>query len=248
MTHFAAKILWVREESPTVKTLAFRWDVDVLPGQFVMVWTPGIGEIPMSLSSLGETKTITVKDFGPPSAAIVATKPGQDLYIRGPYGNHFTVVDGNKLVVGAGSGMASLAPLIDRRTYGIVSAREKSEVILTGLFDRNMLLVTTDDGSMGLKGNTIEGLKAFDRDVDMIYVCGPEKMLYAVYNFLKDREVRAEFSLERSMKCGIGICDSCSIDGFQLCRDGPVFPMREIRRMKEFGVSKLTYSGKRVQL
>ncbi len=248
MSHSAVEVLWSRNESPTVKTLAFKWDQEVLPGQFVMVWTPGIGEIPMSLSSLGEIKTITVKDFGPPSAAIISTNPGNKLYIRGPYGNHFTRTDGKKLVIGAGSGMASLAPLVDKNTYGIISAREKSEIILTGNFDQGKVMVTTDDGSMGFKGNTIEALKVFDAKVDMIYVCGPEKMLFAVYNYLKDRGIRAEFSLERSMKCGIGICDSCSIDGFQLCRDGPVFSIDQLGSMKEFGVSRLTYSGKRIQM
>ncbi|HKJ96647.1 MAG TPA: dihydroorotate dehydrogenase electron transfer subunit, partial [Thermoplasmataceae archaeon] len=60
--------------------------------------------------------------------------------------------------------------------------------------------------------------------------------------------VKAEFSLERLMKCGIGICDSCSVDGYQLCRDGPVFDIESIGRMREFGVTKLTDSGRRVKI
>ena len=73
-------------------------------------------------------------------------------------------------------------------------------------------------------------------------------MLYNAYLYFRKIGVNAQLSLERTMKCGIGICDSCSIGGFQLCRDGPVFFMKELEEMQEFGNSKLTYSGKRVHI
>ena len=80
----------------------------------------------------------------------------------------------------------------------------------------------------------------------MIYVCGPERMLYAVYKNMEGKTENAEFSLERSMKCGIGLCDSCSVDGYEICRDGPTFSMKQVSKMEEFGKTRLDRSGKRI--
>ena len=80
----------------------------------------------------------------------------------------------------------------------------------------------------------------------MIYICGPERMLYAVFKMLHGKTENVEFSLERSMKCGIGLCDSCSVDGFQICKEGPTFSISEVEKMEEFGKTRLDRSGKRV--
>lgn len=85
-------------------------------------------------------------------------------------------------------------------------------------------------------------LEAFE----MIYVCGPERMIKSIVDFVSNRNINMELSLERNMKCGIGICDSCSIDGFQLCTDGPTFKLSTVLTMKEFGRTKLAESGKRI--
>ncbi|EQD79882.1 dihydroorotate dehydrogenase electron transfer subunit, partial [mine drainage metagenome] len=67
-----------------------------------------------------------------------------------------------------------------------------------------------------------------------------------VVDHVSGKEINMELSLERNMKCGIGLCDSCSVDGFQICKDGPTFDLRDVRNMQEFGKTKLTESGKRV--
>ncbi|WP_061950728.1 hypothetical protein [Acidiplasma cupricumulans] len=85
-------------------------------------------------------------------------------------------------------------------------------------------------------------------EFDMIYVCGPEIMMKSVYDYLLNKTDRVEFSLERPMKCGIGICDSCSINGIQVCRDGPVFSIKDLKNMDEFGRTRLSFSGKRIYL
>lgn len=242
-----AEVIDRKDETPSVTTLTFEWNEDVRPGQFVMVWIPGVGEIPMSLSVTDGTKAITVKEYGETSRALRNLRAGDKLLFRGPYGNSFTLVDGDILLVGGGTGMASLKPLIRDGAYAIVSARNERELLFAEEFDDNKVFRVTDDGSAGIKGTPVDQLKKMELDrFRMIYVCGPEMMLKSVLDHLVARNVKAEFSLERNMKCGIGICDSCSIDGLQLCKDGPVFDIPALMRMSEFGVTKLTVSGKRV--
>lgn len=237
------------EETPTVSTLKFNWDAEVKPGQFIMVWVPGVGEIPMSLSSVSEPMAITVKEYGETSRALRSMKRGDRLFFRGPYGNSFTEEKGEILLVGGGSGMASLINLFRKDAYAIISARTANELLFAEWFKEDHRFLVTDDGSAGLKGLPVDQLKSMDLGkFSMIYVCGPELMMFSVVDHLKEAGVKAQFSLERNMKCGIGICDSCSIDGLQLCKDGPVFSLEEVSLMEEFGTTRLTVSGKRVKI
>lgn len=243
------KILSIKKETPTISTLEFEWDERVNPGQFIMVWVPKFGEVPMSLSNNGGRKAITVKNYGKVSDAILNLKPEDRLFFRGPYGNGFSTSKGRNLIVGGGSGMASLKPLINNKSFGIVSARTKDELLFVEAFDKNSVIAITDDGSSGNPGYPVDYLKRLDlKSFENIYVCGPELMLKSVYDFLRESSVVAELSLERSMKCGIGVCDSCSIDGLQLCKDGPVFSSDQINDNGEFGNQKLSHSGKRVKV
>lgn len=237
------------ERNPNAKTLYFGWDKDVVPGQFIMVWIPGMKEFPMSVSHMGKEKGITVKNYGPASTELLKLMPGDRIFFRGPYGRGFTDISGKKLIIGAGSGMASLHPLIDRNTYVLIAARSREDLLFEDEVQEDHVVITTDDGSHGVKGNFLEGLKLFDLEsFDMIYACGPEVMLFALYNKIKKMKVKAQLSLERMMKCGIGLCDSCSINGLQVCVDGPVFDLSQIHDMTEFGTEKLTLSGKRIKL
>lgn len=239
----------VRIETPTVSTISFQWDQDVKVGQFIMIWVPGVGEVPMSISSTGKIKSVTVKEYGQTTQALRKLQAGERIYFRGPYGNSFTRKDGDILLVGGGSGMASLKPLIRKGAHAVVSARNERELLFADEFDENRVFKVTDDGSAGISGTPVDQLKTMDlENFAMIYVCGPELMLKAVMEHFRGRNLNAEFSLERIMKCGIGICDSCSIDGLQLCRDGPVFSQRSLEDMEEFGLSKLTESGTRIKL
>ncbi len=234
------------QESENVNTIAFSSDDDIKPGQFIMAWVPGINEIPLSFSSINKIKKITVKIYGEASEHVAHLKRGDYLYYSGPYGKPFTIVPGKKLLIGAGTGIAPLIPIIDGNTYGIISGKSKKDIIFENHF-KDRLKIVTDDGSCGMKGYVTTALKTVDLDkFDMLYVCGPEIMLKSVFDYIKNINVNAQFSLERSMKCGIGLCDSCSINGYQVCTDGPVFSVDQLKNMDEFGRTKLQYSGKRV--
>lgn len=235
------------KEAENVNTLVFNDDINIIPGQFIMAWVPGVNQIPLSFSSVRNPKSITVKIYGEASAKLANLKPGEKIFYEGPYGNGFNIVKGKKLVIGAGSGIAPLIPLLDSDTTGIISGKSSGDIILSSKFNPRTLKIVTDDGSAGEKGFATEALKKMNiDDFEMIYVCGPEIMLKSVFDYVKNKGVNCQFSLERSMKCGIGICDSCSINGYQVCRDGPVFTLGQLKSMDEFGRTKLSYSGKRI--
>jgi dihydroorotate dehydrogenase electron transfer subunit len=234
-------------ESQNVNTLIFEDNIPVIPGQFIMAWIPGVNEIPLSFSSVSNHKSITIKVYGDASAALAGLKNGDKLFYGGPYGNGYKIVPGKKLLIGAGSGIASLIPLRDDYTTGIISGKTAGDILFRDRFAGNELHIVTDDGTAGKKGFVSTAMDGLDvEDFQMIYACGPEIMLKSVFDYLKDRNADCQFSLERSMKCGVGLCDSCSINGYQVCRDGPVFSMEQLKNMDEFGRTKLTYSGRRV--
>ena len=81
----------------------------------------------------------------------------------------------------------------------------------------------------------------------MVYACGPERMIRQVFNLTEKHDVPMEASLERLMRCGIGICGSCMIGKYRVCKEGPVFNSTQLREVKdELGTSKLGFDGNRI--
>lgn len=224
------------------------------PGQFVMVWVPGVDEFPMSLSYLGERQAVTVEVKGEGTKRMHGMKEGDKIGIRGPYGMGFSVRDGRLLFVAGGTGIAPLLPLIemaDGEKTVILGARS-SELLL---FEEELegmgadVHVSTDDGSKGRKGfatDILDGL--IGEGFDMAYTCGPEVMMNKVLRICTEKGIPVQASLERYMKCGMGICDSCAIDGYHVCRDGPVFDGDILSKMDDFGEWKRDKAGKRVKI
>jgi dihydroorotate dehydrogenase electron transfer subunit len=244
-------IVAVRNETPLIRTFIFDISFTFLPGQFVMVWIPGVDEIPMALSS---ENSITVQKVGDGTGALFGLGCGDKLGIRGPYGNGFS--RGEKmLAIAGGVGAAPLLPLArtDCVMTLLLGARTESELLFVDQLDEcTDVLIATDDGSLGLHGfvTALMGdlnLGAYDR----IAVCGPEVMMRAVLSKVEEKGMahRSEFSLHRYMKCGIGICGSCCIDpsGLRVCRDGPVFS-GEVLIKSEFGHYLRDASGRKKNL
>ncbi len=240
------------EESVRAVTLYFDMpDRDFLPGQFVMVWIPDVDEIPMSVASWKKpTAGITVQIIGPATEALSKLTTGDWIGIRGPFGNSFTISDyEHALLVGGGVGVAPLYFLCkvlleqDIKVTAIWAAKTKDELILydlekisSGVFN---LVITTDDGSMGQKGLATDALRTLLRnnDFDRIYTCGPELMMHLTFKLATEQGIAIEASLERYMKCGCGICGTCSLDptGELVCMDGPVFDQTRLEKIEEFG-------------
>ncbi len=247
----------VEREGERMSTLRFPFERQVEPGQFFMVWIPGVDEIPMSASYVYGEKGITVRDVGTATNALCSVKPGARVGVRGPYGNGYDIVPGRSLLIAGGTGAASLLPVADfiadrKQVDVLIGARKKSELIFV---ERARKLswevhVSTDDGSEGLHGTVVDLAKRHvqKRAYDMVYACGPEKMLAGVVDFCKQQGLPGQFSLERYMKCGSGLCGSCVIGGKRVCADGPVFTLDEIVRMQEFGGWKRDQCGLRIKL
>ncbi len=238
-------------ETPTIKTFFFRDNSEPQPGQFYMIWLPGVDEFPMSISYIGEIKGFTVKRVGAGTARMHQLQKGDKLWIRGPYGRGFRISQKKALFVGGGSGMATLAPLIDMMPGDVViAARTRDELLFRKRFAGRKVYLATDDGSEGFKGFAHELVEKLlhQEDYEIIYTCGPELMMRKIIDIAISKGIDVQASLERLMKCGIGICDSCSINGYRVCVDGPVFFKDELVKMKDLGKYKRDKAGRRVPL
>ncbi|MEM3383752.1 MAG: dihydroorotate dehydrogenase electron transfer subunit [Nitrososphaerales archaeon] len=258
------KVLKVIDESPTVRSLIFKDDLcsKAKPGQFIMVWIPGVGEIPMSVSMMKDGLAgLTVRKVGEASNALFNMKVNSMIGIRGPYGNSFNPIIGKVMIVGAGTGLAPLMPLLDILTDKsasidmIVGGKTVEEFIFMNKIKEilskteSKIVVTTEDGSYGIKGLVTDAILPIlkEKRFDMIYTCGPELMMKKVFDMAQEFNIPIQASLERVMKCGIGICGSCCIGKYNVCKDGPVFDFQMLKEVKdEFGLFKRDHSGKRV--
>jgi dihydroorotate dehydrogenase electron transfer subunit len=230
------------------------------PGQFIMLWIPGVDEIPLSILDAGNGEvSVTVKAVGGATRHLHQMKTGELVGIRGPLGNSFTESRGRVLMVGGGTGTApllflakKLAAKADRLSF-VIGAKTKNELIFLNELDavctEEKVLATTDDGSYGIQCLATEPLeKLVDKNrFNIIYTCGPEQMVRKVFDLAEKRKIAMEASLERLMRCGIGLCGSCVIGRYRVCRDGPVFNLAQLSQVKdELGISKLGFDGSRI--
>jgi len=257
------RILNVQTESQKVKKFTFR-DKEcsrAKPGQFLMLWIPGIDEIPMSIMSTGQDSTVAVavKKVGEATKALHKMKAGEFVGVRGPFGNSFTIKKGKVLMVGGGTGISPLFFLAQKLTSKaaklvfLIGAKKKQELLfideIENLCGHGNVVATTEDGSYGLKCLATEPLKTFlaKEKFDMIYTCGPEQMMRKVFDLAEKHRIALEASLERLMRCAIGLCGSCVIGRYRVCREGPVFTTEQLREVKgEFGISKRNFDGKKI--
>jgi dihydroorotate dehydrogenase electron transfer subunit len=250
----------VIDETPTVRTLVFSDDLlsKVLPGQFAMVWIPGVNELPMSvmISTEKGKAAFTVRKHGIASTALYFAKTGDQIGVRGPYGNSFSIKHGKLLLVGGGTGLVPLLRLItfleknDNVTI-IMGAKAKEEVfferLATSLLQQNnhKVIVVTEDGTYGESGLVTDVMEKLLKETtfDAVYTCGPEKMMYKVVQLAAQKKIFAEASIERMMKCGVGLCGSCCFGDVLACKDGTVFSGQFLLANKEFGYTHRNKAG-----
>jgi len=240
------------DETPTVRTLVFSDELlsNVLPGQFAMVWVPGINELPMSVMITNESgkAAFTVRRHGSASTGLFNVKIGEKIGVRGPYGNSFDLKQGKLLLVGGGTGLVPMMRLLtfvkptDDVTV-LIGAKSKEEVFFEDLANnllkqnKHQVIVTTDDGSYGEKGYVTDMVEKLvsEHHYDGVYTCGPEIMMFKTVQSAHSKGLFVQASLERMMKCGVGICGSCCVGEDLVCRDGTVFDGDHLLSNKEFG-------------
>ncbi|CAB4878975.1 unannotated protein [freshwater metagenome] len=230
--------------------------VTAAPGQFMMVWCFGIGEIPISVSGIvnGGVIEITVRAVGATSAAIVDAGVADVLGMRGPYGTAWpmgAVVGRDVIVMAGGLGLAPLRLAIESMVSGragqrsltlLIGAREPAQVLYAEQLPawRSAgadVRVTVDVGDSAWHGPVGTATAVFERmsvRADVAFVCGPEMMMVSAAQAL----VRAGMSpaqvfvsMERNMHCGIGHCGRCQLGPLMLCRDGAVVPWEMVSEL-----------------
>ncbi len=253
-----ARVVGHGDESPTTRTMRLAGPVEADPGQFVMVWVPGVDEFPMSLSYMGDPYGITYQVVGDGTRALSRVAEGDEVGIRGPFGRGFVLHGKRMLVVAGGAGIAPTAPLVERATLGgaevhvALGARTAAELVFEDRCTKAgaAVHVSTDDGSKGRSGLVTELASSLMEKgrYDQVYACGPERMITSVMGMCRSKGLPLQASVERIMKCGIGVCDSCALDGKHVCRDGPVFALDDLERFVELGKTRLDRSGRRVRI
>jgi dihydroorotate dehydrogenase electron transfer subunit len=249
----------VRKETASIRTFVLDKKIPAAPGQFAMLWLPGVGEKPFSFSKMTPNAEFSVKKVGDFTEALFKLKAGDRVGVRGPYGRGFSIKGKNVCVAGGGVGFAPLRPLIDE----LIAAKKKVTVIqgascagelmwLPELKKKRIrLLLATDDGTCGSRGSVCDVLHSLleKEKIDQVYSCGPEVMLKVVSEIALRKKVPCQLSLERYMKCGCGLCGQCCIDpsGERVCKEGPVFSAAELQG-SEFGEYKRDASGSKVEV
>jgi len=248
----------VKQVAPYAKVYAFEHDLRAKPGQFVMVWMPGVDEIPMSIGWQTDKEFwLTIVNAGDCSKAIQENiKEGDRMGIRGPYGNSFTYKGyKNVILVGGGCGASPLLNLAQAtraegiKTTVMLGVRSADFVLYEDKFKKLgcELIIATNDGSRGHKGHITDLIEdIFKKDkIDCVYTCGPEMMMLSIAKMAKAYDIKSQVSLERYMKCGFGICGQCCIDdsGLRICKDGPIFDGDVALKHPELGQYKRASSG-----
>jgi dihydroorotate dehydrogenase electron transfer subunit len=249
--------------SQVFATLYFDHCLKFKPGQFVMVWIPGLDEKPYTISHHTPTQFgITIEAKGLFSKKAVTLNPGDLLGFRGPFGNGFNpLLSADIAVVAGGCGMAPLAPLVEafmennNEILFIHGARSKEFILYPDRFE-TLRQICTDDGSQGHKGFVTDLLekeilsrkKTGKKRLEMVYACGPEIMMHRVFLLCESFGIPCQVSLERYMRCGFGVCGACVCGKQVVCKDGPVFDSKQLRTMDDFNKTALLKSGKPVPM
>jgi len=257
------KVIEIISESKDVKTFRVKPETEInqLPGQCAMISLFGIGEAIFSISSPPNRELLdfSIKRTGKLTDILHQIEEGQQVGIRGPYGNYFPAEDmkgKNLLFIGGGIGLAPLRSLIEyaldnkddyENIQLIYGARTPEDLIFRkDIFEKwprmdnftvNLAVDVESpswDGYVGFVPQYLEELAPTPENTVAI-TCGPPIMIKFVLNTLEKlgfRDEQVVTTLEYKMKCGIGKCGRCNIDEKYVCKDGPVFYLKELKQMK----------------
>jgi dihydroorotate dehydrogenase electron transfer subunit len=227
------------QENPKTITIVLDGSLDARPGQFCMLWIPGVDEKPFSIAG-PDPLMFTVSRVGPFSDAVHALGKGDPLWVRGPFGTGWSRGPARALLAGGGYGAAPLYFLArELRAAGAnveaaLGARTSSDLLFVDRFGGLGLPVhlATEDGSAGRQGKVTDVVAPLLQSgrFDRLFACGPEAMLGALEAQCREARLAAELSHEAYMRCGVGICGSCEHDSRLVCMDGPVFVVPEARQ------------------
>ena len=229
-------------------------------GQFNMLYVFGIGEVPISISGDPDKSgrmVHTIRAVGAVTKVMRTLKRGSVIGLRGPYGKGWPLEEsrGNDIIIiGGGIGLAPLRPALyrlisEREKYGRISLLYGTRTPADILFHKELerwrgrldldVEVTVDRANTSWRGHvgvvtTLIPKTSFDPLQTTAFICGPEIMMRFTVLELERRGIPSEniyLSLERSMKCGVGLCGHCQLGPCFICKDGPVFCYNKVKSL-----------------
>lgn len=242
----------ITSENAETKTFCFQHRLMSKAGQFVMLWVPEIGQKPFSVTfDDGNEFWLTILRRGQMTAALFELQAGDYVGISGPYGTNFSInPDFDYIAVAGGYGVAPLRLFAEQAASANIAidfclgAKNQKSLILVKHLQKISglkLHITTNDGSAGHHGYVTELLRKVletkHSRKKMVVVCGPELMEKTALDLCNRHETACEISIERYIKCGVGVCGQCAVDGLGicLCKEGPVVSRDIANQITEFG-------------
>lgn len=228
------------------------------PGQFLSMYTDDGTKLlprPISICEIdrdGEALRMVYRVTGPETGTeqFSRLQAGDKIEIVGPLGNGFPLEKAagkRAMLMGGGIGVPPILELakelageLEPAQKMIVVGYRDSQTFLKEEFEQNgALYLSTEDGSLGTKGNVMDAVRENQLDADIIYACGPTPMLHAIKAYAQENGIECYISLEERMACGIGACLGCvcksrekdehsNVHNKRVCKDGPVFLASEV--------------------
>ena len=223
------------------------------PGQFISMYTNdgsklitrpiSISDIDMEKSKLRVVYRVTAEKTW--TEQFSKMKAGDTLPIIGPLGNGFPLEAGKgkrAFLIGGGIGVPpilELAKQLDCEKQIIMGYRDADTFLKEQFEENGTVYISTEDGSVGTKGNVMDAIRENGLEADIIYACGPTPMLRAIKQYAEEQGIECYISLEERMACGIGACLACvcqskekdhhsNVNNKRICKDGPVFLSTEV--------------------
>ncbi len=224
------------------------------PGQFISMYTNDGSKLlprPISICEIDAVNghlrvvyRVTGENTG--TEQFSKLEAGDTIPVVGPLGNGFPYekAAGKKVfLMGGGIGVPpilELAKQMECEKKQIVVGYRDAQTFLKEEFEQNgEVYISTEDGSVGTKGNVMDAIRENALDADMIYACGPTPMLRAIKAYAEENNIECYISLEERMACGIGACLACvckskekdhhsNVNNKRICKDGPVFLSTEV--------------------
>ena len=221
---------------------------EAVPGQFVSLYCKNEDRLlprPISICEINreeELLRLVFRVVGKGTEEFSTYHAGDEIKILGPLGNGFLLKKGRAVLIGGGIGIPPLLELakeLTGETVVVLGYRDDTLFLKEEFEKYATVVVSTEDGSFGTKGNVIDAIREQKMQADIIYSCGPLPMLRGVKQFGLEYEIEAYLSMEERMACGIGACLACTcqstdvdnhskVHNKRICKDGPVFLSTEI--------------------
>ena len=217
------------------------------PGQFVDLYSADGSKLlprPISLCEIDKeagTLRLVYRVAGKGTLEFSKLTSDHTIDVLGPLGNGFNLEDGKAILIGGGIGIPPMLQLAKELNCekSIVLGYRDEEFLSAEFKPYGEVYMSSDSGTIGVKGTVMDAIKEYGIEGTHIYACGPTPMLRAIQQYALENGIRAQLSLEERMACGVGACLACvckskeiddhsMVHNKRICKDGPVFYAEEV--------------------